>query len=406
MNGLQTRSLVRGISVLFPALVSLFTLLPGCTLDGYPEDLTYPFRTDPLAVNTPKKDAPYFDLPGQFPKVLFAHLTDEEIEQEKLLVDPSRLAPDQREQLDQELAVIFGTPARPRVESESGDLHDMLAKLSESLKLDSNTLSHGADLFRQQCLHCHGLTGDGQGATAPWVNPHPRDYRPGKFKFTSSSQQEGERKPRKEDLRRTIREGIEGTSMPTFRMLSDNDIDALASYVIHLSLRGETEFQVILAALRGGELDEGIRAGVSQYLTLIASRWEKAQTSLIQPEEYPPENLSDVQMQESVQNGWKTFVLPGEAGCIGCHTDFGRQSAYKYDVWGTIVRPADVTAGIYRGGRRPIDLYWRIHSGINGTGMTAFGQALPAKKIWDLVHFLQVLPYPAMRQKYGIKLEG
>jgi mono/diheme cytochrome c family protein len=405
-------SAVRGSVALLPLFVALVAL-PGCTIDNYPEELRYPPRTDPLVVNTPNRDAPYFDMPGQYPKVLFAHLTEEETEKQALLLDPNKLGPDVRNQLDQELTNTFGTPAHPTVESSVSELHDTLAKLSETLKLDQTTLENGAHLYRQQCLHCHGLTGDGQGATASWVNPHPRDYRQGRFKFTSSGQQEGERKPRKEDLRRTIREGIDGSSMPTFRMLSDDDIDALASYVIHLSLRGETEYKVTAAALRGGELDEGIAAGVAQYLALIASQWSTAQSSLIQPHSFPPDSSADAEMQQSVQNGWKLFVQPGEAGCIGCHTDYGRQSAYKYDVWGTIVRPADLTAGIYRGGRRPIDLFWRIHSGINGTGMTAFGKRNPddpnglnANAIWDLVHFLQVLPYPAMRQKYGIKLEG
>jgi mono/diheme cytochrome c family protein len=107
-----------------------------------------------------------------------------------------------------------------------------------------------------------------------------------------------------------------------------------------------------------------------------------------------------------VQRGWKLFVQSGGAGCIGCHADYGRQSAYKFDEWGTIVRPSDVTTGIYRGGRRPIDLFWRIHSGIKGTGMTAFGQTLKSEDIWDLVNFLQVVPYPQMRQKYGVSLEN
>jgi mono/diheme cytochrome c family protein len=415
MNGLCSRSIVKAVAVVFPTFAALM-ILPGCTIDGYPDDLKYPMRTDQMAVGTPKKDAPYFDLPGQYPKVLFAYLTDEEREQEKLLVDPNTLAADLRDRLDKDLTDIFGMPAAPTVQSTNSDLHDVLAKLSDQLKLEPTTLNKGAQLYRQQCLHCHGLTGDGQGATSPWVNPHPRDYRLGRFKFTSSSQPEGERKPRREDLERTIREGIDGTSMPTFRMLADEDIDALASYVIHLSMRGETEYLVTAAALRGGELDEGpdgITSGVNQYVALIANRWTAAQASLIQPHTFPAETISDADMQKSVQNGWKMFTQPGEAGCIGCHTDFGRQSAYKYDVWGTIVRPADLTAGIYRGGCRPIDLFWRIHSGINGTGMTAFGKRTPedpnglsANAIWDLVHLLQVLPYPAMRQKYGIKLEG
>jgi mono/diheme cytochrome c family protein len=269
------------------------------------------------------------------------------------------------------------------------------------------TLKSGAGVYRKQCLHCHGLTGDGRGPTSPWVNPHPRDYRQGVFKFTSSGQGEGERRPRKEDLERTIREGILGTSMPSFRLLPDEEIETLASYVIHLSLRGEAEYLVTSFALKGeieGDLVEGGN-GLGDCLKGIATYWQNAQQSLI-PTEAPPTFKNEEEQQQSSQRGFQLFTKQGEAGCISCHTDFGRQAPYKYDYWGTIVRPADITTGVLRGGRRPIDLYYRIHSGINGTGMTAFGKALKPQDIWDLVHFVKAVPYPQMRQKFRLKLES
>lgn len=385
---------------LYPGLLGLL-LITGCDLDGYPQDLTYPARTDPVVVDKASKDATAYDKPGEFPNVLFVNLTADE--KEKLLRNPSTLKDDQRQQLSQALADIFGSPAHPKVEG-TGDLREPLLKLKETLRLDDNTLARGSAVYRQQCLHCHGLTGDGRGATAPWVNPHPRDYRQGVFKFTSSGQDEGVRKPRREDLVRTVREGIEGTSMPSFRLLSDEDVDAVVSYVIHLSMRGETEFQIMRAIFKQ-ELDSSIAEGIGAYLGLVTNNWQAAQGAAIRPEEYPNYKTDD-ERRQAILHGQELFTKPGEAGCIACHADFGRQAAYKYDVWGTVTRPADVTAGIYRGGRRPIDLFYRVHSGINGTGMTAFGKVLKSKDIWDLVSFLEVLPYPQMRQKYGVKLEN
>ena len=313
--------------------------------------------------------------------------------------------PDTAQELGDALAGIMGTPAHPKVNGGPSEVQAILESLRTKRELDDATLERGASMYRQQCLHCHGLTGDGHGATAPWVNPHPRDYRLGRFKFTSSKQDEGRRKPRREDLIRTIHEGIEGSSMPTFRMLSQPEIDALASYVIHLSLRGEAEYSILLASFKG-ELEGGIQGGVKDYVEVIGKNWLQAQDSLIVPENIPPSNMTEAQMKESVKNGMRLFIQQGGAGCISCHTDFGRQSAYKYDAWGTITKPVDVTQGIYHGGRRPIDLYWRIYSGINGSGMTAFGAQVSSKDIWDIVHFLLALPYPGMRQKYEIKLEA
>ena len=41
-------------------------------------------------------------------------------------------------------------------------------------------------LYRKHCVHCHGITGDGRGPTALFLNPYPRDYRPGVYKFKST----------------------------------------------------------------------------------------------------------------------------------------------------------------------------------------------------------------------------
>jgi mono/diheme cytochrome c family protein len=90
--------------------------------------------------------------------------------------------------------------------------------------------------------------------------------------------------------------------------------------------------------------------------------------------------------------------------CKQCHADFGRQATFRWDDWGTLVRPNNLTNGVYRAGRRPVDFYYRIHSGINGSGMANFGATIPPEAIWDLVNFVRILPYPTMREKYAIVL--
>ena len=45
------------------------------------------------------------------------------------------------------------------------------------------------------------------------------------------------------------------------------------------------------------------------------------------------------------------------------------------DEWGNPLRPANLNRGVYKGGRRPIDIYWRISKGINGAKMPAHNTA-------------------------------
>lgn len=391
-SGLCLTKTARVLIVTLPAFVGL-VILSGCD-DLYPAHLNYELRTDPLVIADFSEDPPNFDPPGQLLRSVVDHPPEKD--KNKVLF-PSKLTSAQQDSLDQRLVQMFGTPLEPQVAG-------IAPEYEKSLQLDKKTLAEGSRLYRLHCLHCHGVTGNGRGPTAPWVNPHPRDYRKGVFKFTSSSQPSGERKPLRTDLLRTLREGLEGTSMPSFGLHSEEHLNAMASYVIHLSIRGETEFAAMRNVLTGN--GDNIVEEANDALETITKRWISAEGSLMRPDT----SLAD----GNVANGFKLFsaeAAQGGAGCMSCHQDFGRKTRYLNDAWGTVVRPADLTLGVYRGGRRPIDLYWRIAAGINGANMPAAGKTpstpsgLDSKQIWDIVSFLQVLPYPKMREKNSIEIK-
>jgi mono/diheme cytochrome c family protein len=382
-----------------PLLCGL-VLLSGCESE-YPADYKYPLRTDPLVTQAPKEEPARLDWPGEFPSQVLTKLTDEK---DKInILSPEKLDSKVRGQLEAALEKHFGTPRAPKVDGIADDIRT-------ALKLDAKTLAEGSVAYRANCLHCHGLTGNGRGPTAPWVNPHPRDYRQGIFKFTSINSTVinpatgkedpalggNVRKPRREDLLRTLREGIESTSMPSFSLLSESELQALVSYVIHLSMRGDVEYTLMQLYLKGIG-DEDFQGQVNDTLEAIANRWLAAgdPRNVIRPDPAvkdpinksgPPDGALLAQRKESAKRGYELFSSSGAAGCIGCHKDYGRQSAYFYDSWGTIGRAADLTTGVYRGGRRPIDFYWRIHSGVPGSSMPAFFDALkPSVTVLDLL---------------------
>ena len=101
-------------------------------------------------------------------------------------------------------------------------------------------LKHGRLLYAEHCQHCHGVSGDGAGPTAQYLNPRPRDYRLGIFKFTSTSTPS---RARREDLAHIIEDGIPGTYMPSFKLLTPEESTAIVEYVLWLACRGETELK-------------------------------------------------------------------------------------------------------------------------------------------------------------------
>jgi mono/diheme cytochrome c family protein len=192
--------------------------------------------------------------------------------------------------------------------------------------------------------------------------------------------------------------------MPTFRFMAEDDLEAVIDYVILLSSRGEVEFRLTrLAGEQLGEEDNIDPQLVAEQAQLIASSWKDADTKIVRPLTPQPQYT-----QESIDAGAKAFV---QLNCYKCHGRDGRgNKAFNVgkDDWGRIAYAADLTTGMLHGGRRPIDIYRRIYSGINATPMPAFAQPDSGKgetelqrseTIWNLAHFITTIvegkPLPA-----------
>jgi mono/diheme cytochrome c family protein len=356
------------------------------------------------------------------------------------------------------LEAMFGTPDEPVALPESGlDI----AKLQLAAgPVRSDIVGRKNGLYREHCSHCHGIGGDGMGPTAAFLNPYPRDYRPGKFKFKSTWR---DAKPTHADLVRVLHQGVAGTSMPSFALLSAAQIDALAEYVRYLSIRGETELALFTYAEQEVAADEKLPETkeflIDEILTPIAEKWQAAEDSQI-PVAGVPAGIdfslpgTDPANRESVARGKALFH--GDGGCVKCHgvTALGDGQANDYDDWnkaivesskevagsldsargdstsgmtaekladrraklewlasfvdvleGDALRPRTIPPrnlrhGVYRGGRRPLDLYRRLYTGINGAPMPGVGPAGPGGKgsvadaeIWHIVNYIRSLPY-------------
>lgn len=313
-------------------------------------------------------------------------------------------------------------------------------------------LVRGRHLYAVHCQHCHGVSGDGNGPTAEYLNPLPRDYRKGIFKFTVTQAQE---RASRTDLARTIEEGIPGTYMPSFKLLTPDESESIVEYILWLSMRGETEYQLVrflsddysqksvaervksgLEKKKAGEEDfetaasirEDFISGVNDpeelpvelegIIELMVSRWESAQT----PEAIlAPQDNRVAYDARSIAHG-RELYLSKDLNCVACHGDAGfgdgpqTYSITKdletgeenpepglYDAWGHPIQPRNLHTGIYRGGRRPIDLYARVHAGIKGTPMPAFGAKLKDQDIWDIVNFIYSVPYETEAAGAGLQ---
>lgn len=326
---------------------------------------------------------------------------------------------------------------------------------------DRFVIAHGEEMklgrtvYMKNCMHCHGVTGDGDGPTGKFLNPRPRDYRNGQFKFTGTKPGE---KAAREDLDRIVRYGIPGTYMPSFLLLGDRETRAIVEYVRWLAIRGEFEKRLVadlssdysltsvddtlakeLAAYKEKMKDPQEKANavrpvsrpkavkaageafakfeedkeydelIDETANLLADAWTRAEDpeTLVRPAIQRVEDTP-----ESRERG-RLLYMSDKTKCYTCHGPTGRGDGAatedfwpkpgtneKYpnrglhDEWGNPLKPRNLTQGQYRGGRRPIDLFRRMYAGIKGTPMPAFGgTALKDEELWDLVNYVMSLPY-------------
>ncbi len=367
---------------------------------------------------------------------------------------------------------LYGTPDNPNLPGGVG-LNGFLSL--RKLKVAAGPVTYSGDkdsltglesgLYRRHCAHCHGVTGDGHGPTAQFLNPYPRDYRMGQFKFKLTDADGTFKKPSKADFDHILMEGIPGTAMPSFRVLSGPEREAIIDYVIYLAMRGQTERALIQAAYDtanvNGEIDGNsekilVRFNDDQYV----SDDIEAIKEIVQPVILPWANGGNGTVQrtiedapagwdsdESVEQGRKLF-FQSKANCFSCHgqTGLGDGQTNLFDNWtlehlgnepgdavgsaddgeiagipeyfyhnelaqmGVVkprnIRPRNLRLGNYRGGRRPIDIYQRITGGIEGTPMPG-NTKLTQQEAWSLVAYVMSLPYEATsRPKTAPSFQG
>ncbi len=167
---------------------------------------------------------------------------------------------------------LFGTPDAPKIPSVITDNPDLADVLSlDRLTVASGPIVSGRGLYRKHCANCHGVTGNGRGPQGAILNPYPRDYRMGIFKFKSTSRGS---KPTRDDLAKLISGGITGTAMVKIPGLSDEDVQALVDYVIYLSIRGEFERAMISGAVNDLDLESGDRVIDVEFAKLAQAKPE------------------------------------------------------------------------------------------------------------------------------------
>jgi mono/diheme cytochrome c family protein len=203
------------------------------------------------------------------------------------------------------------------------------------------------------------------------------------------------------------------------------------------------DFLTIDEAAGTAKIENLDKSTLSDMYAPFAGQWTADAQTIVVPESVPPAGFEvDPKV---VELGHKLYFDKASANCQQCHgtSALGDGQLTGYDDWtklvndaverlnGTIsaaenpnataeekaaasqakadlelvkeyslkprhIIPRNLRSGIYRGGRRPIDLYYRIMAGINGSGMPAHNTLLKTEEErWAIVAYVLSLPYDA-----------
>jgi len=214
----------------------------------------------------------------------------------------------------------------------------------------TGSANRGKDLYRRYCIFCHGVHGDGRGDSAPYLDPKPRDFTAATFKCRSTPTGS---LPLDSDLYDTITRGVHASGMPSWDPLTRQQ-----------------------------------RADLVAYIKTFSSRF--LEEKLPAPIEVPAEPPNS---SESIKRGGELFQ---SMNCWACHGKEGRgngPSAISLtDSKGYPITPFDFTSGPrFKCGDTNREMFRDLVTGLDGTPMPSFSDAMKPDQIWDVVHFIKSL---------------
>jgi len=214
-------------------------------------------------------------------------------------------------------------------------------------------VTHGKDVFDQNCAACHGAKGDGQGQCSAFLVPRPRNFTTAHFRLRSTP---SGNLPTDDDLFRAVSLGLSGTPMPPWKwLISDNDRWAVVEYIKTLA---------------------------PQFADPKADR--KTMVDLGLP---PPRT------DAAITDG---KVLYGKLSCAMCHGPEGRgdgPSAYSLtDDSGQHIPARDFSKPSgFKSGYATKEIVRTFLTGLNGTPMPSFNGLIAKDDAWKLAYYVETL---------------
>ena len=229
-----------------------------------------------------------------------------------------------------------------------------LAESTNLVPVEIHETLHGHFVYTKNCVACHGKRGDGKGEMGLTIQPPPRDFGSGIFKYRSTPSGS---LPTNEDLARTVRQGIADTAMPAFTTLLQRDVDA-----------------------------------VIEYVKTFSPRWRDPH-NYAKPVAIPqrPDWFDDAGKFARRASKGRALFATACAACHGTNGDGVGSVTNLVNSWGNATAARDLRRNYIRSGTRLEDIYKVLVTGLDGTPMPSFAEGTTPEQRWELIAFIEQL---------------
>jgi len=218
---------------------------------------------------------------------------------------------------------------------------------------------NGEGHYRRYCIKCHGDLGDGNGDSAPWVEPFkPRNFTLGIFKCRSTPTGT---LPLDDDLFQTLHRGLNTSAMPHWSALTSQFRIDLVAYVKHFSPRFANE---------------------------------KPGTPVVIPAEpeVTPDRVKQGQQIYSRVQCWKCHGVTGGGN--------GPSAPTLVDDQNNPDPPFDFQASNrFKCGSTDSDFYKILMTGLDGSPMPSWSDNLKPEEAWDVIFYVRTFQPMKSKEK-------
>ncbi|MBK6688670.1 MAG: c-type cytochrome [Deltaproteobacteria bacterium] len=246
-------------------------------------------------------------------------------------------------------------------------------KLAGGKEISPATLARGKERYTLYCRACHGDLGDGRGPAGIGMRPPPRNFTEPAFKFGGVAAGE---LPPDEELVRIVKGGLNGTPMLPWDV-PEQDLLDIIQYIKTFNViwtEDEPGEKVVISDDPWvGKEAQGVERGKIVYHAT-------AQCLKCHP------------AYATKQEIWDAAVIADGEGSTRAFREGMYYPEVKFaQAYNNNLLPPDFTRHPIKAGSTPKDLFRTIASGIGGTAMPMWKDAIPDEDIWAIAHYVNSL---------------